>query len=84
MRTPVSWLVVEAGWKVTDRDGEDVGTVEQVLGEQERDIFDGLAVATALLGKARYVPAENVAAIYEGVVELDLSADEVSRLGDAT
>ena len=83
MRNPVSWLVVERGWKVTDRDGGQVGTVEEVLGEHERDIFDGLAVATKLLGKARYVPAERVAAIYEGLVELDLSGDEVSRLGDA-
>jgi hypothetical protein len=83
MRTPVSWFLVEAGWKVTDRGGEEVGTVEEVIGEEERDIFTGLAVATKLLGKARYVPAERVANIYEGLVELDLSADEVSQLGDA-
>jgi hypothetical protein len=83
MRTPVSWLVVETGWKVTDRDGGDVGTVEEVIGEEERDIFDGLAVATSLLGKARYVPAERVAQIYEGIVELDMTAEEISRLDSA-
>jgi hypothetical protein len=84
MRDPVSWFVVEAGWKVIDREGRDVGTVEGVLGEQELDIFDGLAVATRLLGKARYVPAERVTNIYDGLVELDLTAAEVARLGESS
>ena len=69
---PVSWLLVEKGWDVVGRDGETIGTVDEVLGDEEADIFNGLAVSPGLLGRARYVPAERVTRIVEGRVELDL------------
>jgi hypothetical protein len=77
---PASWLVVERGWEVVDRDGERVGQVEEVLGDENADIFDGLAVATTLLGRPRYVPAEQVAEIREGQVRLALDAAAAERL----
>jgi hypothetical protein len=63
-----------------DSAGESVGQVEEVLGDTNADIFDGLAVATGVLGKPSYVPAERVGEIREGRVQLELTADEVSRL----
>ena len=77
---PASWLVVEQGWEVVDAAGERVGTVDEVLGDQNADIFDGLAVATGLVGKPVYVPAERVGEITEGQVQLELTADAVERL----
>jgi hypothetical protein len=77
---PVSWLVVERGWEVAGGDGSKLGTVEEVLGDQEHDIFDGLSVATGLLGKPRYVPAELVQEIVEGSVRLSIGQDEADRL----
>jgi hypothetical protein len=65
---------------VVDAAGEKVGTVDEVLGDQNADIFDGLAVATGLVGKPVYVPAERVGAITEGRVQLELTADEADRL----
>jgi hypothetical protein len=63
-----------------DSAGDSVGTVDEVLGDNDRDIFDGLAVSTGLVGKSTYVPAERVGEIREGEVRLELSADEVERL----
>jgi hypothetical protein len=80
MADPVSWLLVERGWAVVGHDGKEIGRVEQVLGDEEKDIFDGLAVATGLLGKPRYVPAERVSSIVEGRVTLDLAKNDVARL----
>lgn len=80
MPDPASWLVVEKGWKVVAADGTELGTVEQVLGEEALDIFDGLAVSTGLLSKSRYVPAEAVSEIVEGEVQLSLRPDEIDRL----
>ena len=80
MGDPVSWLLVDAGWEVVDRDGGHVGDVHRVLGDYEKDIFDGLAVHTSLLGKPRYVPSERVTHIIEGRVETDLAPGEVERL----
>jgi hypothetical protein len=67
---PVAWIVIEQGWEVIDAKGEHVGRVEEVVGDREEDIFNGLKVATSLLGKAEYVPAESVGEITEGRVQL--------------
>ena len=80
MTEPVSWLLIERGWKVVDADGEDVGRVEEVVGDTSSDIFNGLAVSTGLLAKPRYVPAEQVGEITEGEVQLKLPAEHVERL----
>ena len=70
MSDPVAWIVIEQGWEVVDAKGEHVGRVEEVLGDREDDIFNGLKVATSLLCKAEYVPAESVGEITEGRVQL--------------
>jgi hypothetical protein len=77
---PVSWLVVKKGWKVHAADGSEVGTVAETLGDENLDIFDGLAVSTGLLSKSVYVPSEQVGDIVEGAVTLALDADAVKRL----
>jgi Uncharacterized protein conserved in bacteria (DUF2171) len=80
MPDPVSWLVIERGWEVVDRDGGKVGRVEETLGDENADIFNGLVVATSLVGSPRYVSAEQVDEIREGRVRLALSPAEVDRL----
>jgi hypothetical protein len=79
---PVSWFLIEPGWTVVDSNGEEVGSVDEVAGDSSDDIFNGLSISTSLLGKPRYVPSEQVAAITEGRVRLLLSKDEVTRLGE--
>lgn len=83
MADEVAWKVVEPGWKVVGADGAELGSVDEVLGDQTADIFNGLAVSPGLLRRARYVPAERVARIVEGQVELDLAADAFDGLDDA-
>jgi uncharacterized protein YrrD len=80
MADPVSWLLVERGWKVLDADGNEVGSVEETVGDSSHDIFNGLTIAKGLLARGQYVPAEQVAEIVEGVVRLKLRGDEVERL----
>jgi sporulation protein YlmC with PRC-barrel domain len=80
MSDPVSWLLVETGWKVVDSNGDPVGTVAEVRGDTGNDIFSGLAVSGGLLGRSRFVPSENVAEIVEGCIRLDLDHDAVKAL----
>jgi hypothetical protein len=80
MSDPVSWLMIEPGWTVVDAHGEQIGRIEEVVGDTADDIFNGLAVSTGLLGKPRYVPAEQVAEITEGQVQLKLPAEHVEHL----
>ena len=80
MADPVAWTVVEPGWAVAANDGSEVGKVNEVLGDPEADIFDGLAVgAGAVLDRPRYVPSEQVGAIEVGTVHLMIDADEYAR-----
>jgi hypothetical protein len=79
---PVSWYVIERGWEVVGSDGETLGKIEETVGDSTRDIFDGLTVATGLLGKARYVPAELVGEIVEGRVSLTIDSERFERLDD--
>jgi hypothetical protein len=74
----VSWLLIEEGWEVIASDGDSVGRVEQIVGDQ--DIFSGLVISTGLLGKPRVVPSEQVEEIAEGRVRLALSSEAVERL----
>lgn len=72
--------MIETGWKVLAADGSHVGDVDEVVGDDTADIFDGLAIATSALGKPRYVPAEQVGEITDGSVRLSLTADQVAQL----
>jgi hypothetical protein len=77
---PVSWLMIEPGWRVKADNGKNVGKVIEVVGDSENDIFNGLSISIGLFAKARYVPAERVTGIVEGEVGLDLDPRSVRRL----
>jgi uncharacterized protein YrrD len=79
-RDPVSWLLIERGWTVFGGDGNELGRVDEVLGDEESDIFDGLAVSLGLLAKPLYLPAERVVRIEVGHVHTDV--EDASALGE--
>ena len=79
---PVSWFLVEPGWKVVAADGTALGSVHEVVGDSGKDIFNGLSVSPGLLKRLKYVPAEHVAEIAEGEVRLGITQDEFEQLGE--
>jgi hypothetical protein len=79
---PVSWFLIEPGWKVLDASGDEVGSVDEIVGDSSDDIFNGLSVSTSLLGRPRYVPSEQVGAITEGQIRLTIGKDQIERLGE--
>ncbi|MDX6482085.1 MAG: hypothetical protein QOG85_2595 [Gaiellaceae bacterium] len=82
MADPVSWFLIRPGWKVYASDGTEVGAVDEVVGDDNADIFDGLAIARSTFAKPTYVPAESVGPIYEGRIELTLTTEQVGALGE--
>ena len=80
MTDPVSWLQIEQGWNVVTSDGVTVGTVAQVEGDKQSDIFDGLAVVSGHPTQIRYVPGEQVGAIYPGEVTLKIASADTGTL----
>ncbi|HET7044833.1 MAG TPA: hypothetical protein VFI37_08295 [Gaiellaceae bacterium] len=79
---PVSWLLIEPGWKVESADGEELGRVEEVAGDSSTDIWDGLSIATGPVARPRYVAAEQVEAIYPERIVLSLDKAGFEALGE--
>jgi hypothetical protein len=79
---PVSWKVIEPGWEVVAADGNEIGRMDEVVGDLDADIFTGLKILTGLLGKPKYVPSESVGRIEEGRVTLTLSSEDAEDLRD--
>ena len=82
MADPVAWKAVEKGWAVYDRDGEQVGTVEEIAGDENADIFDGFGIKTGALSGVKYVPAEIVESIAVGEIRLKIAGSDVAPLED--
>ena len=86
--TTVSWKVIEPKWKVFSADDVEVGEVYLTVGDENADIFDGLAIThhggPALLhdftDRPRYVSADQVASIQEGIVRLTITDEESGHL----
>ena len=76
MADPVSWFLIEPGWQVADAAGIEVGTVAEVRGDENEDIFDGLVVSVSAVDN-KYVPSEHVGPIVEGRIELTVTASEL-------
>ena len=86
--TTVSWKAIEPHWKVWSADDIEIGEVFLPVGDENADIFDGLAITQHggpsvvhnWLDRPRYVGQEQVAAIQEGHVRLTIKADEARDL----
>jgi sporulation protein YlmC with PRC-barrel domain len=82
MGDPVSWFVVEPGWEVVDPAGKRVGQVKEILADTDKDIFNGLAVSPGLLKPTKYVPAESIERIEEGLIRLAIPHETFEQLGE--
>lgn len=77
---PVSWMLIEKGWRAYAGDGSELGKVVAVTGDEDADIFDGLAVDAGIVERPRYVTSDAVAAIEQGRVSLKLTAAQFEQL----
>jgi uncharacterized protein YrrD len=79
---PVAWRVIEPGWSVLDAAGNEIGKVDQIVGDVNADIFNGITIGDGgtVLTRAKYVPSERVSRICRGEITLDLSPEDTSGL----
>jgi hypothetical protein len=78
--SPLAWIATPIGAPVTDTAGEVIGTVERILGDQNADIFHGLAVRLASDGQVVDVPARHIEHITASGVHTTLGPGEVDSL----
>jgi uncharacterized protein len=78
---PVSYLELDDGVPVYSADGEEIGTIEHVLADEDSDIFDGIVLDARLgPGGHRFADATQIEGLYTGGAVLALSAAETERL----
>jgi hypothetical protein len=80
MPDPVSWLAVRPGWKVLAADGSEIGEVDEVVGDENSDIFDGISISVTALGQPRFVEAGHIGRIELGDVHLSLDHEAAAQL----
>ena len=86
--TTISWTSIAHNWTVRSSDGKDIGHVFLVVGDENEDIFDGLAITHHAgfafhnyADRPHYVEAAKVGEIDDsGRVTLTITCDECRHL----
>ena len=60
--------------------GEEIGKVTNVVADEQKDIFSGIAIRTGLFESDVFAPADLVAKLTEDAVRLTISASEAEAL----
>lgn len=77
---PLAWTAVVADTPVRTADGTQVGTVGEVIGSVDDDIFHGIVVLVDTSAHEVLVPAADVSEITDRRIVITLSPDEVRAL----
>ena len=78
--TTVAWRAMPYRAPVVAADGAVIGIAESLLGDEEEDIFHGIAVKSSKGGKHFEVPAARIKKITEKHVVTDLIPDDIATL----
>jgi hypothetical protein len=76
----VAWLATPEKAPVMGESGEEIGRMEELLGDKEDDIFHGIVMKLARGGNRVEVPADRIPKITTRRVYTDLAADELEHL----
>jgi hypothetical protein len=76
----VAWLAMPEKAPVVGESGEEIGRMEELLGDKEDDIFHGIVLKLARGGHKVEVRADRIPKITTRRVYTDLAADELERL----
>ena len=79
---PISWMTLETGTVVRSSDGEEVGSVHEVIADRQKDIFSGVTIDSGLLSSKRFAPASVIEEISTDGVRLSISASAAAELED--
>ena len=76
----VAWLAMPDKAPVVGESGEEIGRMEELLGDKKDDIFHGIVLKLARGGHKVEVRADRIPKITTRRVYTDLAADELERL----
>ncbi len=74
-QTPIAWTALSTGTPVVSADGVELGRVTEVVADEQKDIFSGVAFRVGLLEGPRFAPADVIDRITTEAVVLSLPAE---------
>jgi hypothetical protein len=77
---PIAWRGVAQDTPVHSSDDQVVGTLSDLLGSDQEDIFHGIVVHLGRLGHQVFVPADQVSLMTRSHVDVALTSDELHAL----
>ncbi|MFN2524655.1 MAG: PRC-barrel domain-containing protein [Actinomycetota bacterium] len=77
---PIGWTALAEGTRVLSLEGEEIGRVAEVIGDEETNIFSGLVIRMGLLESDRFLPADQIAELTPEEVRLTISAAAAEKL----
>jgi hypothetical protein len=77
---PIAWPALAAGTPIVTSDGAQVGKVDEVIADREKDIFSGITFKPGLLDSAVFVPGDKVGDMTAGQVQLTISEGDIETL----
>jgi hypothetical protein len=77
---PIAWRGVAQDTPVRTSDGGTVGTLSDVLGSDQEDIFHGVVVHLARFGHHVFIAADQVALMTHTHVDVSLTSEEIHAL----
>jgi hypothetical protein len=80
MEDQISWRATPYRAPVLDGSGQKFGTAESLLGDEEADIFHGLAVKLSAGGRIVEVSSARIARITKSAVHTDVRRAEIAAL----
>lgn len=80
MEDQVSWRATPYRAPVLDTLGQEIGRTESLLGDEDKDIFHGLAVKLTHGSAVVDLPAARISRITATAVHTDVRPDEVASL----
>ncbi len=81
---PISWRAVPQDTPVWASGGQPVGTLYELLGSDQEDIFHGIVVQLRSGSRRVFVPADHVTLITATHVNVDLGEVEIGGLPEHT
>ena len=76
-----SYMLLEPGMAVRGLDGDDLGSVVEVVADEATDIFRGVVVSPpGLLSGGIFVPGEHVTSVIGDIATMDLDREALTHL----
>lgn len=77
---PIAWRGVRQDTPVRSSDGTQVGTIKDLLGSDDEDIFHGIVVHLSHHDREVFVPADDVTLMTPSHIDVSYTAEQLAAL----